>query len=373
MAIESRNRRRRRAAAARLRVRRHDGVRSVPAVRRFPQRQSGRLPRRVSVASASRDRDDHLRARRHGRARRQPRQPRQPRRRRRAVDDRRAAASCTRRCRKGDAPGRMHGFQLWANLPSSLKMTAPRYQDIAGRRHSRSRRRRRHARAGHLRRVLGQEGPVEGVAADPRYLDMSVPPGKTQDARGRNARATPSRTSSRARARFATRRRRSGVRTEDRSTAPTTRALPRREPGNRSLVLFDRGDEVVGAGGRAGDPLPARLGQADRGAGGLVRADRDEHRAGAAAGDERAAQRHVHITVSLTAAATLELQPAWSRRCRTASPIRCSKCVRAFTFLPGDLLSPLNEYRGTGRARIAWNSICIVAAGGSIVQLPCWR
>ncbi len=31
---------------------------------------------------------------------------------------------------KGDAEGRMHGFQLWANLPSSLKMTAPRYQDI---------------------------------------------------------------------------------------------------------------------------------------------------------------------------------------------------------------------------------------------------
>src|SRR5438105_14237997 len=30
----------------------------------------------------------------------------------------------------GDAQGRMHGFQLWANLPSSLKMTAPRYQDV---------------------------------------------------------------------------------------------------------------------------------------------------------------------------------------------------------------------------------------------------
>jgi redox-sensitive bicupin YhaK (pirin superfamily) len=31
---------------------------------------------------------------------------------------------------QGDPKGRMHGFQLWANLPSSLKMTAPRYQDI---------------------------------------------------------------------------------------------------------------------------------------------------------------------------------------------------------------------------------------------------
>src|SRR6186997_2991691 len=31
---------------------------------------------------------------------------------------------------KGDADGRMHGFQLWANLPRSLKMTPPRYQDV---------------------------------------------------------------------------------------------------------------------------------------------------------------------------------------------------------------------------------------------------
>jgi quercetin 2,3-dioxygenase len=31
---------------------------------------------------------------------------------------------------KGDQTGRMHGFQLWANLPSSLKMTAPRYQEV---------------------------------------------------------------------------------------------------------------------------------------------------------------------------------------------------------------------------------------------------
>ncbi len=31
---------------------------------------------------------------------------------------------------KGDQTGRMHGFQLWANLPSALKMTAPRYQEV---------------------------------------------------------------------------------------------------------------------------------------------------------------------------------------------------------------------------------------------------
>src|SRR6267378_234048 len=31
---------------------------------------------------------------------------------------------------KGNPKGRMHGFQLWANLPSALKMTAPRYQEV---------------------------------------------------------------------------------------------------------------------------------------------------------------------------------------------------------------------------------------------------
>ncbi len=75
-----------------------------------------------------------------------------------------------------NARGQMHGFQLWANLPSSLKMCAPRYQDIAG------------ADIpevidddGTRVRVItgafwGQRGPVDGIAADPLYLDVSVPP-----------------------------------------------------------------------------------------------------------------------------------------------------------------------------------------------------
>ncbi|MEX0628503.1 MAG: pirin family protein, partial [Cucumibacter sp.] len=78
---------------------------------------------------------------------------------------------------QGDARGRMHGFQLWANLPSALKMTAPRYQDIK-------------AEAipeivdddGTIVRVVagdfwGKKGPVEGVAADPAYFDIFVPAG----------------------------------------------------------------------------------------------------------------------------------------------------------------------------------------------------
>ena len=79
---------------------------------------------------------------------------------------------------KGDPTGRMHGFQLWANLPAALKMTAPRYQEV---------------KTGdipeitdddgtHVRIVCGnfwgKTGPVDGIAADPIYLDVSVPPGK---------------------------------------------------------------------------------------------------------------------------------------------------------------------------------------------------
>jgi len=79
---------------------------------------------------------------------------------------------------KGDARGRMHGFQLWANLPSALKMTRPRYQDIVARDIPEVT-----DDDGTAVRVIcgnfwGKSGPVEGVAADPRYLDVSVPPGR---------------------------------------------------------------------------------------------------------------------------------------------------------------------------------------------------
>ena len=81
---------------------------------------------------------------------------------------------------KGDPNGRMHGFQLWANLPSSLKMTSPRYQDVP---------------SGEIPEIVdddgtvvrvicgsfwGRNGPVDGIAADPQYLDVSVPAGRTK-------------------------------------------------------------------------------------------------------------------------------------------------------------------------------------------------
>src|SRR5512140_375741 len=142
----------------------------------------------------------------------------------------------------GDPQGRMHGFQLWANLPRALKMTKPRYQDVQakdipelvdddGTR---------------IRVVVGdfqgKKGPVEGVAADPNYFDVSVPPGKKKRLKVETTRHA-----------FAYVFEGSGtfrdasepgaVLTESgdpRSAAPPVRS----DAGNRSMVLFDHGDEV---------------------------------------------------------------------------------------------------------------------------------
>src|ERR1700755_1652734 len=77
---------------------------------------------------------------------------------------------------KGDGLGHMHGFQLWANLPSALKMTNPRYQDIPAKEIPEV-----VDDDGTRVRVIcgefwGKRGAVDGVAADPPCLDVSVPP-----------------------------------------------------------------------------------------------------------------------------------------------------------------------------------------------------
>jgi redox-sensitive bicupin YhaK (pirin superfamily) len=154
---------------------------------------------------------------------------------------------------RGDPAGRMHGFQLWANLPSSLKMTAPRYQDV---------------HAADIPDVIdddgtrvqvvcgtfwGRTGPVDGIAADPQYLDISVPPGRQ--------RRLPIETSRHA---FAYVFAGSGtfggastprpVRTDllDAPDADLGDVTTPTMAGNRSLVLFDRGDEIVVRAGEEG-------------------------------------------------------------------------------------------------------------------------
>lgn len=77
----------------------------------------------------------------------------------------------------GNAKGQMHGFQLWANLPGNLKMTAPRYQDVKGKDIPEIM-----DDDGTVVKVIigsfwGKTGPVDGIAADPQYLDIYVPPG----------------------------------------------------------------------------------------------------------------------------------------------------------------------------------------------------
>ena len=148
---------------------------------------------------------------------------------------------------KGDASGRMHGFQLWANLPASLKMSAPRYQDVSGTDIPEV-----VDDDGTRVRVIcgdfwGKKGPVEGVAADPRYLDVSVPPGVRKRLPVESSRhafayvfagSGSFRDASQPRAVLTER-----VGSADAGSTDT---------GNRSLVLFDGGDEVTVQAGDEG-------------------------------------------------------------------------------------------------------------------------
>jgi hypothetical protein len=148
---------------------------------------------------------------------------------------------------KGDPQGRMHGFQLWANLPASLKMTPPRYQEV---------------KAPDIPLITdddgtgvrivggtfwGKKGPVDGIAADPVYIDVSVPPGRRK--------TLPVETTRHAFAYvFA------GSGTFGNASAPLpvrteevgSDRAPALEADNRSLVLFDRGDEVTVEAGPEG-------------------------------------------------------------------------------------------------------------------------
>ena len=153
---------------------------------------------------------------------------------------------------RGDKLGRMHGFQLWANLPAALKMTDPRYQDIP-------------ASAipevteddGTMARIIcgefwGKQGPVNGVATESNvaasYVDISVPPFTRKRIKietTRNAFAYV----------FA------GAGTfRDASTPQAVLTESGVDPNapavydakNHSLVLFDRGDEITVQSGPEG-------------------------------------------------------------------------------------------------------------------------
>jgi redox-sensitive bicupin YhaK (pirin superfamily) len=149
---------------------------------------------------------------------------------------------------KGDPDGRMHGFQLWANLPASLKMTAPRYQEV---------------KAADIPVVTeddgtrvrivcgsygGTRGPVDQVAADPIYLDVEVPAGR--------AKTLPVETTRHAFAyvfggggRFGDA---SDPRAVDTEVVGEPYVGPEADADDHTLVLFDRGDEVTVQAGDEG-------------------------------------------------------------------------------------------------------------------------
>jgi hypothetical protein len=72
--------------------------------------------------------------------------------------------------------GVIYGFQLWVNLPSALKMSTPRYQEVKADRIPSMEKDGVWVRvvAGE---VLGVRGPVTEIAADPVYVDVTLAPG----------------------------------------------------------------------------------------------------------------------------------------------------------------------------------------------------
>ena len=138
----------------------------------------------------------------------------------------------------GNARGQMHGFQLWANLPASLKMTHPRYQDVS----SKDIPEVTDDDGTRVKIICGSfwggRGPVDGVAAEPQYLDIWVPPGRRRSlpvARSRNAFAYVFEGAGR----FAGASSPQPVKTDVIGSQEGVAA------DNRSLILFDSGDEIT--------------------------------------------------------------------------------------------------------------------------------
>ncbi|HZD48753.1 MAG TPA: pirin family protein [Silvibacterium sp.] len=142
---------------------------------------------------------------------------------------------------KGDPVGRMHGFQLWANLPASQKMTDPRYQEV---------------KSPDIPEITdddgtevrvvcgnfwGKSGPVDGIATNPTYIDVTVGPGRRK--------SLPVEVTSTAFAyvfagsgKFCNASAPLAVPTESVQWLDTN---PPAAADNRSLILFDSGDEVT--------------------------------------------------------------------------------------------------------------------------------
>jgi redox-sensitive bicupin YhaK (pirin superfamily) len=149
---------------------------------------------------------------------------------------------------KGDPTGRMHGFQLWANLPAARKMTDPRYQEVVSKDIPEVT-----DDDGTTVRVVcgsfwGKTGPVAEVAIDPIYLDVTVPPGRSKTLPVETTRHAFAYIFS-GDAKFCNASEPLAVPTESSNWSDTA---PPAQAENRSLVLFDKGDEVMVKAGEDG-------------------------------------------------------------------------------------------------------------------------
>ena len=149
---------------------------------------------------------------------------------------------------KPDTKGRMYGFQLWANLAASEKMCQPRYQEFKAEQIPTAT-----GPAGASAKVLcgslwGKEGPVEGIGINPMYVDLRVPAGVELNipvAQERHVFAYVYEGS----ACFSNEQDPFSHPTEAERWHDTT---PPKEAVNRTLVLFDKGDEIKIASGADG-------------------------------------------------------------------------------------------------------------------------
>jgi redox-sensitive bicupin YhaK (pirin superfamily) len=149
---------------------------------------------------------------------------------------------------QGDPHGKMHGFQLWANLPASQKMIDPRYQEVKS------------ADIpevtdddGTKARVIcgsfwGTTGPVDGIAANPVYLDISVPPFHKKTL----AVEMESQAFAYVFAGYGKFHNASAPQPVPTEVADGIEFVPPTDADNRSLVLFGKGDKVTVEAGEEG-------------------------------------------------------------------------------------------------------------------------
>lgn len=148
-----------------------------------------------------------------------------------------------------NANGAMHGFQLWANLPSDQKMTKPRYQDIPSKEIAEI----IDDDGTKIRVICGdywsKSGPVDGIASNPTYLDIFVPAG-LQKTLPIDTYKSSFAYIFEGSASFKDASKPQGILTE--KSLGEEEFLLRDQTGNRNLVVFDNGDEISVQAGEHG-------------------------------------------------------------------------------------------------------------------------